>query len=115
MKSHWDNKYFKIGLISLLVICGSIMFYYLLFHSSNIREAFGVLYEILMPVFFGMIMAYLLAPTLNMVEKKVLIPVASKLKLTDKKPWRKTIRILGIIITALFYYFIIRLIVGMLL
>jgi len=115
MKSYWNNKYFKIGFTALLVICGSIMFYYLLFHSSNIRNIFGVFYEIMMPVFFGVIMAYLLSPTLNMIEQKVLFPFASKIKFKNKKSIKKVVRGIGIVVTALFYYFIIQIIVSMLL
>ena len=39
MKLKWKNQYIRWGLTALLVIMGSIMFYYLLFHSSNIKSA----------------------------------------------------------------------------
>jgi len=65
MKSYWNSKYFKIGLTALLVICGGILFYYLLFFGSNVRGGLEVFYNIMMPVFFGAIMAYLLRPAVT--------------------------------------------------
>lgn len=115
MKFKWNNHYFKAGFTALLVICGSIMFYYLLFHGSNIKEALQLIYNIMMPVFFGAIMAYLLAPTLNIIERRILIPATVKMKIKESKGLKKAIRGIGIFLTAIFYYFIIQIIVSMLL
>lgn len=115
MRVKWNNKYFKTGLTAFLVICGSILFYYLLFHGSNIKAVIELIYDIMMPVFFGIILGYLLAPTLNFIEKKILFPAAFKIKLNNSNGLQKSVRGLGIVLTALFYYFIIQMIVSMLL
>lgn len=115
MKLKWNNKYFKAGLTAFIVICLSVLFLYLLFFGARFKNGLVLIYNIMMPVFFGAILAYLLAPMLNMIEKKILVPITVKLKLQDKKGCKKTIRGIGILLTALFFYFIIQLIVSMLL
>jgi len=115
MKSYWNSKYFKIGLTALLVICGGILFYYLLFFGSNVRGGLEVFYNIMMPVFFGAIMAYLLSPTLNFIERKIFLPLFTKCKQKNKRSIKNALRVVSIIVTALFYYFIIQILISMLL
>ena len=40
MNFRWDKKYLYWGITAFLVVCGSICFYYLLFHSDNLRSGF---------------------------------------------------------------------------
>lgn len=114
MKLRWKNQYIRWGLTALLVIMGSIMFYYLLFHSSNIKSAFNVIVGIMMPVVFGFIMAYLLTPVLNSIEQKILYPLRKLLKLKDGPKTHKRTRMLGVLVTALLFYLVIHLLVSML-
>lgn len=112
MKFHWDKKYLYWGVTAFLVICASICFYYMLFHGTNIWSGLSTLINITMPILDGFILAYLLAPILNCVEKKILYPVyfsiTSKDKQTVSEKTRKNIRKLGIllttIVTVLFLY-----------
>lgn len=114
MKLKWKNPYIKWGLTALLVVMGSIMFYYLLFHSSNIKSAFNVVVGIMMPVVFGFILAYLLTPVLNSIEQKILYPLKNLLKLKESPKTHKRIRMLSVLTTALLFYLIIHLLVSML-
>ena len=106
MKFRWDNKYFKAGLTAFVVICLSVMVLYLLFFGERFKSGLVLIYNIMMPVFFGAIMAYLLAPMLNVIERKILFPIARRLKAKDVPSTKKTIRGIGILLTALFFYFI---------
>ena len=115
MKLKWNNKYFKSGLTALVVICLSILFLYLLFFGSRFKSALDIVYDIVMPVFFGAIMAYLLSPMLNLIEQKILYPLVDWMKLKGKRSTKKIVRGVGIFLTALFFYFIIQIIVSMLL
>ena len=115
MKLKWNNKYFKSGLTALVVICLSILFLYLLFFGSRFKSALDIVYDIVMPVFFGAIMAYLLSPMLNLIEQKILYPLVDWMKLKSKRSTKKIVRGIGILLTALFFYFIIQIIVSMLL
>lgn len=114
MRMRWKNPYIKWGLTALLVIMGSIMFYYLLFHSSNIKTAFSIVVGIMMPVVFGFILAYLLTPVLNSIEQKILYPVRKLLKLKEGAKTHKRIRMLSVLVTALLFYLIIHLLISML-
>ena len=115
MKFHLSNRYVKWGTTILITFCTCLLFYYLLFHGANIKSLFSSAYGVLMPVFFGGIIAYLLTPTLNWIEKKFLFPFIEKIKVKDRKRAFRIVRCISIVITALFYYLIIQLIISMLL
>lgn len=93
------NKYFLWGLTALLVICASICFYYLIFHGSNISQGASVLIAVLMPVVFGLVLAYLLTPLLNFIEKKILIPLCNKCKIKESKHRKGIVRGISILLT----------------
>lgn len=114
MKLKWKNQYIRWGLTALLVIMGSIMFYYLLFHSSNIKSAIDIMVGIMMPVVFGFILAYLLTPVLNSIEQRILYPLRRLLKLKEGPKSHARTRMLGVLVTALLFYFAIHLLISML-
>ncbi len=115
MKIKWNNTYIKWGITALLVICGGIFFYYLLFHTSNIRLIFSTLSDILLPVSIGFILAYLLIPVLNYCEQKFLYPICDFLKISDKPKTKKWVRMIGITITSLLFWFLLYALIYMLL
>ncbi len=114
MKIKWNNRYVRWGLTALVVIVVSMLFYYLLFHGSNIKAAFQVIMGIMMPVVFGLILAYLLTPVLNSIEQRILYPLRKRLKLKEKTKTRQRTRGLGILITACLFYLVIHTLIGML-
>ncbi len=81
MKFKLNNKYVRWGVTAFLVLAAAITFYYFVFHSSNIVAGFHTIIDVLMPVVFGMAIAYLLTPILNFLEAKLLIPLFDKLKI----------------------------------
>ena len=115
MKNKWNNVHIKWGVSAFLVISGSIFFYYLLFHTSNIKLIFSTLSDILLPVSIGFILAYLLIPVLNYCERKVLFPICDKLKLSEKPKTKKYVRMLGITITSVLFWFLLLALIYMLL
>ena len=68
MKLKINSKYFKWGLTAFAVIAGGICFYYLIFHISEFIQNIKSLFSVIMPVMFGLIIAYLLTPILNFIE-----------------------------------------------
>ena len=100
MKFKFNNKYIRWGLTAFLVIAASILFYYLMFHRSNIVAGFNTLTNILMPVVIGLVTAYLMIPVLNYIEKKALIPLCDKCNIKATKKRASIIRGIGILITA---------------
>ncbi len=114
MKIRLNNKYVRWGLAAFVVIAASITFYYFIFHGHEIRSGFSTVINLLMPVIFGLTTAYLLTPILNFVEEKVLHPLASKLHFNKAKKYAKTVRGVGILITAFLFIALIYLLIYML-
>lgn len=100
MKFKINNKYFRWGLTAFLVVAASILFYYFMFHSSNIKAGIHTITGILMPVVWGFAIAYLLTPVLNCIEKKVLFPLCSLCHIKESKKRNSILRGIGILITA---------------
>lgn len=100
MKFHIDKKYFYWGMTAFLVFAASICLYYLLFHGANVSGGFHTVVRIAMPILDGFLLAYLLTPILNTVEKKMLIPLCHKYRIELTKKTSKRIRMLSILITV---------------
>lgn len=103
MKYRWDKKYLYWGITAFLTICASILFYYFLFHGTNIKEAFSKVTGVLMPFIDGLILAYLLTPIMNMFEKKLFFPLYSRFEVAIGKKEKKRIRMFSIILTMLLF------------
>lgn len=71
MKINVEKKYLQIGLISFMVIIGSILFYYFLFHFEKVTGTVKSIFKILMPFIDGLVMAYLFSPIVNYLELNV--------------------------------------------
>ena len=109
MNYKWDKKFLHWGTTALLVIIGGLSFYYLLFRAQNLKNNIDGLINILMPIIYGLVFAYLMNPIVNKIEKKILIPVFKKTKANLENPKiLKLIRGISIfftlIIVALFLY-----------
>lgn len=118
MKFRWDKKYLYWGVTAFLVICASIVFYYLMFYSENLRIGLRVLLNITMPVIDGFILAYLMAPLLNFIEKKLFYPIVSQIMKKDSEQFsiktKKNIRKLGILTTLLIVFWLLYCLFSML-
>lgn len=100
MKFKINNKYFRWGLTVFLAAAASILFYYFVFHNSNIKSGINTITDILMPVVWGFAIAYLLTPVLNFTERKILFPVCAKWHIKESKKRNSVLRGVGILITA---------------
>ncbi|MCM1144644.1 MAG: AI-2E family transporter [Blautia sp.] len=102
MKFRFNKKYFYWGLTATLSIIAGILFYYILFHSEKLSSALHSLITISMPIIDGLILAYLMTPVLNMVERKLVKPIYIKAKVPLTTKSKKRIRMLSILITVIF-------------
>lgn len=114
MKFKINNKYFRWGLTAFLAIAAAIVFYYFVFHSSNIKSGINTITNILMPVVVGLVIAYLLTPVLNFVELKILFPLCKKLNIKDGKKKKSVVRGISILVTAFLFVGLIYFLVFML-
>lgn len=113
MKLKINNKYFKWGLTAFGVIAASICFYYLVFHIGDVINNVKALLNVVMPVIFGLVIAYLLTPILNFLEKKALNPFFDLLKIKQTPKRNKWVRAIGIILTSVLCFYSIYALVAM--
>lgn len=115
MKHQIDKKVIGIGITALIVIILSVSFIYLLFNGSLFYRGIKEFITVSMPVFYGMILAYLLSFVMNFVEEKWLIPVFKRLKISINPKAISKIRVLSIfislILSTLFIYVLLIIIV----
>lgn len=110
-----NNKYFLWGVTAFLVIAASILFYYIIFKGNNIKANMMAFFDIIMPILFGLVMAYLLTPVLNFIEYQILIPLSDKLGIKESAKRKSVIRSVGIVVTAFLFFLLIYSLVAMLL
>lgn len=99
MKFKFDKKYLYWGITAFLVVAASILFYYILFHSSNLSSAMGIFVGIAMPVIDGFVIAYLMTPVLNKIESCIIRPLYVKTKQPMTPKNKRRIRSLSILAT----------------
>ena len=89
------------GIIAFLVIAASICFYYLIFRSEAFSAKINTFISILSPVIYGIIIAYLLTPIVNFIERRMLKPLFTKKnpEMTIKK--KKCMRVISVILSLL--------------
>lgn len=106
-KWNWNNKYIGWGLTAFLVVLGGLIAYYLLFHASNLLTNINKIIQILMPVIFGLSIAYLLTPVMNYLEQRIFLPFCKKIGWKESKHRDGLLRILSILLTVTLFFLII--------
>ncbi|MCD8380612.1 MAG: AI-2E family transporter, partial [Lachnospiraceae bacterium] len=73
-------RYYALGIgIVVFVTCAALMgVYYVLFHSEKLSSAYNFLAGIFKPVFYGFVIAYLMTPILNWIERSVTTRILKK-------------------------------------
>ena len=82
MKLKPDKKQMTWGITIFLTAVASLLFYYLLFHGGNISKGIHSVSNAMMAILYGIIIAYVMSPTLNFIEKKMLIPIYGRRGIT---------------------------------
>lgn len=112
MKFRWEKKYLYWGVTALLVIVGGLAAYYLMFHGGILHKHLSTLLHICMPILNGFILAWLLCPVVNMLERKLLHPLSERIishrpaLKTKKKALNGVCRGISIILTLIFVGFL---------
>ncbi len=100
MKFKFDKKYFCWGLTAFLVIVASILFYYILFHRSSLSNGIRTFISIAMPIIDGFVLAYLMTPILNKIEKCIIKPIYVKAKIPETPKSKRRMRGISILVTV---------------
>ena len=96
-----EKKYFWGGLTAFFVLAGTICFYYLLFHGDRFSAQINKIFKVASPVVYGIILAYLLTPAVNSIERKILKPVFAKICKNFTSAVKKIMRAVSIILTMI--------------
>ena len=92
--------YLQWGITGFLVLAAAMLFYYLIFNTKNIASGIAKSLQILRPIIYGLVLAYLMAPIVNGIEHSILIPLWKKLdKKTDSPKTRRLHRNISIVAT----------------
>ncbi|MDD6231951.1 MAG: AI-2E family transporter [Frisingicoccus sp.] len=85
-KNGWElfRKGLRQAAVYIFVIFVTVLFIFILFKWTAIKNAFGVLMRILAPVIFGLVIAYILMPVVNFIQRK-LSELSFFKKWTEKK------------------------------
>ncbi len=102
MKIKLDKKYIQIGFTIFFTSIAILFVIFFIWNNASIRNTFSLLKKAMAPVLYGLIIAYLLTPILNYVERNWFIPLFHKLKWfepeKDKKR-KKHIRAFSLVTT----------------
>ena len=99
MKFKFEKKYLYWGITAFLVVAAGIIFYYILFHGSSLTSGIRTFIGIAMPIIDGLVLAYLMTPILNKIEKSIIIPLYEKAKIPLTPKNKRKIRGLSILAT----------------
>lgn len=112
MKNERFLRYLYVSLTGALAIVLSISFFFILFRFKEVLAGFNNLIQVLMPFIYGAIIAYLLTPICNSIEK-LLLPFFKK-HLKSEKRAQKLSGALGILLSlgaaVLFVYFLLAMV-----
>ena len=100
MKFKFDKKYLYWGITAFLVIAASILFYYIVFHRSNLSNGLGTMIGIAMPIIDGFVLAYLMTPVLNKIERSIIKPLYHMAKVPETAKSKRRMRSLSILVTV---------------
>ncbi len=104
--NHRKRINYRIGLNGLMIVCGGILFYYILFHFDRLTDLFGYFFSILAPVWAGLLIAYILNPLMKFIEKKICYPLWGKMKRKKDHEYKNefvVIRVIALTLTIVVF------------
>lgn len=105
MKFRWEKKYLYWGITAFCVIAASILFYFGLFRMGTLKSGLATIIDILAPLIYGAVLAYLLNPMVRFLENSVIYPLMRRLGKECKKVGTKIIRMCCVLLVLLFFLF----------
>ncbi len=80
-----ENKYVYAGITAFCVLMAVLICGFIFLNFDTVSAAFGKLNSALMPIYIGLVIAYLLSPMVNGMERVIFIPLFRKINKTDKR------------------------------
>lgn len=95
------SEYFHWGLTAFIVIACALLLYVILASLGYIFEFIGRINRALMPIYIGLVVAYLLAPIVNWFDKYAFVPLVKKIVRKKEKRARGIARGISVIVTMI--------------
>lgn len=111
----WDKKYLYWGITAFLVIICCLVFFMALNRWNYIAQFLSNIFNILKPVVYGLIFAYLLTPLVKMLETKLMGRLFERLFPKDQRKVRSYARVSGMLIAFIVALFLIVVLLTLLL
>ena len=115
MKLPWEKKHVCWGVTAFLTIAASILFYMILQKWETVAGILSLVAKSLRPITYGLILAYLLNPLLNLMEHSIMLPLCKSLFKKNHKRAHSVARassiLLAWIIAAVFIFALFALVV----
>lgn len=115
MKFPWEKKHVCWGVTAFLTIAASILFYMILQKWETVAGILSLALKSLRPITYGLILAYLLNPLLNVTEHSLVLPITKALFKKNHKRAQSTARAFSIllawVIAAVFIFTLFALVV----
>ena len=103
MKIKLDKKNIEWGITAFLVLAAGALVVMLGTHLSQIFGAVRMVFTILSPIIYGLIIAYLLNPVMKFLEEKVILGfICEKLQYKPSEKVEKIIRLISVVLSLLF-------------
>ncbi len=99
MKFRWDKKYLYWGLTAFLVLVSAVGVVYLLFNGFSFKSNIKYIISVLMPIIDGFVLAFLIAPLVNLFERRLMFPLYKKRNITLTKRLFTQTRLLSIFVS----------------
>ncbi len=115
MKFRWDNRYLHWGITAFLVIAASMLFYYGIFHMKTLIIGIKTFLGIMAPIIYGVILAYILSPLINLLEQKLIYPQLDKKNVHLQKKGQRAVRWVCVLFSMFLFWVIIYTLVMMVL
>ncbi len=78
MKIPWEKKHLSWGITAFLTISASVLFFMMLLKWDSFALVVSGLVKSLEPITYGLILAYLLNPLVNIIENGMILPICKK-------------------------------------
>lgn len=113
MKLPWEKKHLCWGITAFLTIAASILFLMALLNWSVVGGVLGIIVKSLRPITYGLIIAYLLNPLMNVIEHSFVYPVIKRIFRKNTKRAHSVSRWLSIIFSWAIALFAVHVLVSM--
>ncbi len=107
MKNNGNKKFIYLGLTIFLSLSAVVLFYYLIFYGESFSKVKADAIQVLLPLIDGVVIAYILSPLQDFIEKKGIKKLIDKIPNKKNKDRKKVIRAISTMCTILLFLILI--------